>query len=328
MSIKALDWALSQPVKPSGKKFVLVVLANYADPDGLAYPSQPTIAAMTSQGVSTVRRWLADLEGAGAITRTARYRRDGTRTSDGYQLFVGRILEDEPRERKTTAQIEQVSDEETTAQIEQGTTAQIGRDYRSNRAGLPLKLSTDPIFDPSVNPRARSDHGEDGEKEKDQGNTTDFWGLDEGDSHEAQKAEGASTDFPGGAAAALEAFPKVREAAEQLHRELPAVFLAIYTLNAERYGLDIGALSEWIGEARGLVAKEGEGFFLHELGYVASRDSISSPWKYLKRLIDKPNPRAVSKYKADTSPRKTKDSQDQARVPDLALESKLRSIYS
>lgn len=86
MSNEALTWAFEQTIKPSGRHFVLVALANYADSQGWCYPSQETLAKRTSQDERTVRDHLKALEEEGLIAREPRRRKDGKRTSDGFTL--------------------------------------------------------------------------------------------------------------------------------------------------------------------------------------------------------------------------------------------------
>lgn len=86
MSNQALNWAFQQDVQPTGAKFVLVTLANYATNDGTCWASQERIAADTSQGVRSVQRHLADLEAAGWIVSERRDAQGGRRLANGYRL--------------------------------------------------------------------------------------------------------------------------------------------------------------------------------------------------------------------------------------------------
>ena len=99
MSIYATKWAYAQKVKPSGKKFVLVALANFADSEGRAYPGVNTLAIMTGQDERSVRRHLDDLEEAGLIESVERRRKDGSRTTN--DVFLKAPQEAlEPRRRR------------------------------------------------------------------------------------------------------------------------------------------------------------------------------------------------------------------------------------
>ena len=86
MSVWATTWAYEQTVRPVGRKFVLVCIADFTDVNGYSYPSQEAIAAMTDQGISTVREHLRALELEGLIKREHRYKEGGGRTSDGFWL--------------------------------------------------------------------------------------------------------------------------------------------------------------------------------------------------------------------------------------------------
>lgn len=89
MSHWASVWAWEQTITNGGAKFVLVALAEFADAEAMAYPSQATLASMTGQGERTVRGHLAYLEVAGFLKRSGRWLPNGTRTSDLFQLSGG-----------------------------------------------------------------------------------------------------------------------------------------------------------------------------------------------------------------------------------------------
>ena len=88
MSVQAITWALAQMVKPSGRKFTLVALANYSDGEGACFPGQKKLAMDTSLSERSVWKYLRDLEAEGYITRCHRQRSDGSRTSDEYRLNI------------------------------------------------------------------------------------------------------------------------------------------------------------------------------------------------------------------------------------------------
>lgn len=130
MSVWAEIWAYNQTAGSPGAKFTLLCLASFADETGFCYPSQESLAAMTEQGISTVRRQLADLQKKKKlIKRSHRYQKGGGRTSDGFQLLgpaeafrPNRAVRSKSiplKSSKHTAQIEQ-SVSNHSAQIEQG----------------------------------------------------------------------------------------------------------------------------------------------------------------------------------------------------------------
>jgi hypothetical protein len=86
MSIKAINWALELSIPPT-PKLVLVVIADYADDKGYAFPGADTIARRASISERTLTRVLADLEANGYLERERRSLINGNRTSDGYHLL-------------------------------------------------------------------------------------------------------------------------------------------------------------------------------------------------------------------------------------------------
>jgi hypothetical protein len=123
MSVAAIDWAFEQDVKPTGRKCVLVALANFArEEDGTCFPGQETLAGMTSQSLASVQRHLAALEDAGLITRERRFRTNGFRTSDLFHLNYKPTADGQcrkPHLRLTTSQNDLKSKtRETTPQFE------------------------------------------------------------------------------------------------------------------------------------------------------------------------------------------------------------------
>lgn len=71
---------------PPTQKFVLLILAEYADEAWSCYPGQSRIAANTGFSERTVRNALAELEAAGLIARKPRFNTSG-RTSDRTYLI-------------------------------------------------------------------------------------------------------------------------------------------------------------------------------------------------------------------------------------------------
>jgi hypothetical protein len=105
MSREARDWAWQQPVKNS-HKLVLLALAEYADAQGYCFPGRTTISDKTRLHKSTVTVALAALENDGYIERGRRARGNGSRTSDGCTLHLGRNSRPSanPRSQSTTPQ--------------------------------------------------------------------------------------------------------------------------------------------------------------------------------------------------------------------------------
>lgn len=85
MSVEAITWALSQTVKHSSAKFVLVVMANRADGDMVCWPSMADICAQTSQDRKTVMENMRRLREEGFIEDT------GVRKGSTGQVVVYRL---------------------------------------------------------------------------------------------------------------------------------------------------------------------------------------------------------------------------------------------
>lgn len=88
MSVQAITWALSVPVKSTAHKAVLIVIANYADADGFCWPSQKRVAKEAACSERTVRNVLKEFEDEGVIARETRRRPDRTFTTDGIVLAM------------------------------------------------------------------------------------------------------------------------------------------------------------------------------------------------------------------------------------------------
>lgn len=85
MSNEAITWALAQPVKHSTAKFVLVVMANHADKDLIAFPSVASLVDATSQDRKTVLENLKRLIALGYLQDT------GMRKGSTCQVIVYRL---------------------------------------------------------------------------------------------------------------------------------------------------------------------------------------------------------------------------------------------
>lgn len=81
MSIKAMTWAFGLPLEPRAK-ITLLAIADNANDAGTAFPGLEEIAAKSSQSRATVVRRIKYMVEVGLIGRKARYRPDGTQTTD------------------------------------------------------------------------------------------------------------------------------------------------------------------------------------------------------------------------------------------------------
>jgi len=82
MSVTATAWAKKQKTGSATLKAVLLAVADYADENGCAWPSQKRLAEDTELSARSVRDALAGLESKGLIRREMRMRDDGSRASD------------------------------------------------------------------------------------------------------------------------------------------------------------------------------------------------------------------------------------------------------
>lgn len=78
MSNEALTAVAKADIRPSGRKFVAMALADYADEAWSCFPSVEQLATYTSQGEKTVRDHLDALEESGVVSRERQRREDGT----------------------------------------------------------------------------------------------------------------------------------------------------------------------------------------------------------------------------------------------------------
>jgi hypothetical protein len=89
MSFQAMAQAVKIKIK-STDKIVLIMLANYADPENFnCWPSQKLLADDCGCTVKTIQSALHRLEDAGIISFERRYRGNGSLTSNMYHLNIG-----------------------------------------------------------------------------------------------------------------------------------------------------------------------------------------------------------------------------------------------
>lgn len=82
-----MNWAWQLRLKPT-IKFVLMALADAADDEGHCWPSVPTLAHKTCMDERSVQRILKVLKDSNFIEVQARYRNDGSPTSNKYRLAL------------------------------------------------------------------------------------------------------------------------------------------------------------------------------------------------------------------------------------------------
>jgi hypothetical protein len=88
MSVQALTWALATATPSPTTKLVLILLANRAHPTGVTWPSVRKIAKESGFSERTVRYAIQTLITAGLLIKRARFRDNGSQTSDLYSLCL------------------------------------------------------------------------------------------------------------------------------------------------------------------------------------------------------------------------------------------------
>src|SRR3990167_19811 len=87
MSFDSVAWAWRQRGLSPAQKIVLIGLADHTDRNhSTAFPSLSTLAQECELGASTIKAALSELETKGLISREQRWRDDGSRTSNLYNL--------------------------------------------------------------------------------------------------------------------------------------------------------------------------------------------------------------------------------------------------
>ena len=88
MSLEAMISALWAPDCTPAEKVVLLGLANHANPQRMAWPSQALLSRYTGMSIRNVRRVLNALEARNLIQRMPRQRQDRSRTSDLFWILT------------------------------------------------------------------------------------------------------------------------------------------------------------------------------------------------------------------------------------------------
>lgn len=158
MSIAATSWAWRQHLSETGAKLTLVALADFADERGSCYPSQATLASMTSQGVRTVRRHLKELEERGYLVRESRYGH-GHRTTDRYVLALDGPTGQTGRNAATgqTGRNSPTSDDAPSGQTgRQVIAANFDTQSGQSVQVIPAKLAREPSVEPPGEPSGKN----------------------------------------------------------------------------------------------------------------------------------------------------------------------------
>jgi DNA-binding MarR family transcriptional regulator len=86
MSVRAMAWAWEQHGLSEGEKLLLMAIADHADDDGKAWPSQDRLGQKIGRSERTVRERLKKLESLELLVREQRHKENGHRTSDMIRL--------------------------------------------------------------------------------------------------------------------------------------------------------------------------------------------------------------------------------------------------
>ncbi|WP_367715137.1 helix-turn-helix domain-containing protein [Nitratireductor sp. GISD-1A_MAKvit] len=86
MSIEAIKAVSQADIRPCGRKFTLLALADFADANWSCFPKTATLASYTGQSDRAVRTHLAELEKEGFLTRFRPRREDGKLAGYRYKL--------------------------------------------------------------------------------------------------------------------------------------------------------------------------------------------------------------------------------------------------
>jgi hypothetical protein len=88
MSLKASFWAIEQRPRSRDHKLVLMLLADWADETGEAWPRRITIAEKAMCSLRHVIDVLAELEADGYLEKIPSRRRDGRQGCNRYKLSI------------------------------------------------------------------------------------------------------------------------------------------------------------------------------------------------------------------------------------------------
>ena len=146
MSWQATAWALKQRAG-SANKLTLVALANYADPSGVCWPTQETLAKDTEQSVDTVQRRIKKLVALGLVRVERRTPRRGQWAGRMYFLSMDASETTKPQSAARSSPEDRATIATDVAAMSTSTTPQPSR--RPNRTALRLKPSIEPPIEPS-----------------------------------------------------------------------------------------------------------------------------------------------------------------------------------
>lgn len=99
-----MAWARAMKTGSATIKSVLLAVANYADEEGICWPSQEQLADDTELSRHSIMRALDQLEEMGLLSRERRHRGDGSRSSDLIMLDLSSTQQRSTQQRSTQQQ--------------------------------------------------------------------------------------------------------------------------------------------------------------------------------------------------------------------------------
>lgn len=161
MSNKAVGWAMEQPL-PCIPKLILIILADhYNGETGQCNPSVKRLCEVTGVIQRTIERHIPLLESQGLLTIVPKYRDDGSRTSNQYDLHLGGVAQTPggvPKSPQTAADSRQVAS--------QSRSSEPGREPGILEPGKELIKSENPNFR-NISPNSENGSGN--------GNGSEVW---------------------------------------------------------------------------------------------------------------------------------------------------------
>ena len=113
MSWQATTWAMSQKVGNAGRKLLLLALANYADENGVCWPSQGRLSLDTEASLDTIQRQTKKLAADGFVSIERPPKRRGQ-----WQTFIYRLKMPAQKARPQNAVRSESSDDATNSPID------------------------------------------------------------------------------------------------------------------------------------------------------------------------------------------------------------------
>jgi hypothetical protein len=148
LSHDATAWARKQEVGNTPAKFLLLMLADYADAEYCSWPGQATLSKLTEMSERTIRRATELLIQQGLVRVFYRYRDNNSRRSCRYQLLIDGPGTELPETIDWRA-MKQVEPDPVTGTPPDTVTGPPGQAVLPYRSESPVIPSKDPSLEPS-----------------------------------------------------------------------------------------------------------------------------------------------------------------------------------